>query len=130
MLAPLQRAIVEAVQSNPGVGPVADALGRDKSQVRRAMRDLARRGHLVERNTSHGYAYFPVGNAVPNQQNALDHHQVQRRQPDPQIIEAPFRDVTPAIARPAYGCPYRKLYPTGALPRIGQCFVPWERCSN
>jgi hypothetical protein len=28
------------------------------------------------------------------------------------------------------GCPYRKLYPTGAKPRITRCFRSWETFSN
>src|SRR3984893_13012953 len=28
------------------------------------------------------------------------------------------------------GCPYRKLYPTGAKPRITRCFCSWETFSN
>ena len=27
-------------------------------------------------------------------------------------------------------CPYRKLDPAGARPRIGRCFVLWRTCSN
>jgi hypothetical protein len=29
-----------------------------------------------------------------------------------------------------FACPYRKLYPTGALPRIRRCSVSWGTCSN
>src|ERR1700730_2215373 len=63
MLPDLQKIIVKLVETKPGIGPgpVADEMRRDKSQTRRAMRDLARRGYLAERNNGAGYAYFPAG---------------------------------------------------------------------
>jgi hypothetical protein len=34
------------------------------------------------------------------------------------------------IAKAAESCPYRKLYPTGAKPRITRCLRSWETFSN
>ena len=70
MLSDLQKGIIKIVETEPGIGPggVAGIVCRDKSQTRRAMRDLARRGYLTEQVNGNGYAYYPVG------QHLSQHH--------------------------------------------------------
>jgi hypothetical protein len=63
MLSEFHKVLVHAVKNSPGIGPgqVADLVGRDKSQTRKAMLMLAQRGYLTARKDAGGYAFFPVG---------------------------------------------------------------------
>ena len=100
MRSTLKAGIIEAVQQCPGIG-VADLavrLGADKGNVRRFTLELERDGKLVARKDADGYRFFPVGFAMPDRKNAVDHYQ-------PQVIDAEFRVIDPVRASHSGGGP-------------------------
>lgn len=105
----IKEAIEKVVTERPGImaGEIARRLGRDRTNIRKAANEEVDVGRLIKVDTGNGYAFYPVGtapaafhfiqgnHAAPGQKNPVDHHRLQRRQPEPRVIDGvSFRDVT------------------------------------
>lgn len=55
--------------------------------------EAAREGRIGARNNGQGYVFFLTG--IASQKDAVDHHRLERRQSEPQVIDADFREVAP-----------------------------------
>jgi hypothetical protein len=92
MVSPIQKNILTAITNHPGIraAELGRLLSRDRNQCRKAADLLVERGYAARQDTGNGWAYFPVGTAVPDRKNALEH---QRRDGAPVIIDADFREI-------------------------------------